>query len=119
MSGPANIENTTFNYQIINFLAYPTYESYTDVVFSIMWEYTGSYTDDSGKVWTTSNNYNTPITVNNITDFIPFDQLTLQITIDWINQNVNINNIQQLFVDSINTQISPPPPSVVVLPPPF
>jgi hypothetical protein len=84
-----------------------------------MWEYTGEYTSTSGTIFKASNNFNTPININNITDFIPFDQITLAITIEWINENVNINNIQQLFVDNINNQISPPPPSIVFLPPPF
>ena len=115
----ATVQNTTFVYEILNFIAYPTYETYQNVVFSIMWKYTGTYTDPDSKVWTYSQQFVTSIPVGTITNFIPFDQLTFDITVQWINGIVNINQTQQNFVDYINRQISPPPPSVVVLQPPF
>jgi hypothetical protein len=115
----ANLDNTVFIWNILNYIAYPTYETYEYVVFSIMWKYIAEYTDSNGKIWTSNQQFVTSVNVNNITNFVPFNEITLDMTIQWITPNVDIPGIQLQLLNSINNQISPPAPTIVVLPPPF
>ena len=115
----ATLDNTVFIWTILNYVAYPTYETYENVVFSIIWKYTAEYTDSDNNLWTSNQQFVTSVNINNITEFVPFNEITLDMTIEWITPNVDLPVIQQQLLTSINDQINPPAPSMVVLPPPF
>jgi hypothetical protein len=116
----ATVDNTTFTYFFQNFIAYPTFDNYTDVVFNVNWKYTAVYIDPTTqKEYKVDTMRMTQVDTNNITNFVPFDQLTQQDCIGWVSSVENIPDIQQSLVNSINNQINPPPPTIVVLPPPF
>lgn len=117
-----NQSDLTYTWTIQNFIAYPTLDNYQNVVFSINWQLSATYVDTTK---TPSVEYsalslnNTPINTDNITSFVPYDQLTLDITIEWISETVNVDAIKLELLSAIERQINPPPPSIVVLPPPF
>lgn len=116
----ATPSNTTFGYNFQNFIAYPTFDNYQDVVFSVNWLYNASYVDPtSGQQYTAERQRITQVNTNNITTFIPYDQLTKEIVIGWVNAGEDMSLLQQELVTDINNQINPPPPAIVVLPPPF
>lgn len=116
----ATVDNTTFTYFFQNFIAYPTFDNYTDVVFTVNWKYTAVYIDPtSQKEYKNETMRMTPVSTNNITNFVPFDQLTQQECIGWVSAVENIPQMQQEMVNAINNQINPPPPSIVILSPPF
>lgn len=116
----ATIDNTVFTYNFQNFMAYPTFENWQNVVFNIMWTYTATYTDPvTKKVWTNDTRKLSNISTNDITDFVPYNQITEQMAIDWVTAGEDMTSVQQGLVAGINNQINPPPPSIVILPPPF
>ena len=83
----------------------------TDVVKTIHWIYTaidGSYS---------ANNYGT-VTLGppNPTDFIPYDQLTEQWTIDAVSASVDVPAMQARLAVNIEDQKNPP---IVPMAPPF
>ena len=115
-----SIDDIVYKYDIRSFFAYPTKDNFQDVVFSINWNYEASYTDPATqKIYKSSFSTITKVDTDNISSFIPFEDLTLEQTIEWINAVENINSIKQNLCDQINNQINPPPPTIVILPPPF
>jgi hypothetical protein len=116
----ATIENTTFTWFFQNFVAYPTLDNFKDVIFMINWKYNASYVDPiSEEIYKCETSRMTQVSTNDITDFVPYDQLTQQMVIDWISAEENVSVMQQEMIDDINKQINPPAPTIVVLPPPF
>ena len=114
-----NIEDITYECIINFFLAYPTKDNYQDVVFSIHWELKATYVDINDKKFMTSSRYITSVDTDNISEFVPFEELTLNQTIEWINQTDSVNDYKQYLCDVINNQMNHPPPTVISLPPPF
>ena len=53
----------------------------------------------------------TSVDTDNISEFVPFEELTLNQTIEWINQTDSVNDYKQYLCDIINNQINPPPPT--------
>jgi hypothetical protein len=114
-----NVDDITYEYIINTFLAYPTKDNYQDVVFSIHWELKATYVDTNDVNFITSSRYITSVDTDSITEFVPFEELTLNQTIEWINQTDNVSEYKQYLCDLINNQINPPPPTIISLPPPF
>jgi hypothetical protein len=116
----ATIENTTFTWFFQNFIAYPTLDNFKDVIFMINWKYTALYVDPiSQQNYKCETMRMTQVSTNDITEFVPYDQLTQQIVINWVSSDQNIPLLQQEMINDINKQINPPAPTIVVLPPPF
>ena len=115
-----NVDDITYSYNIMNFFAYPTKDNFKDVVFSIFWELIATYIDpDTEKSYISNFTTRSNVDTDNITNFIPFEELTLEQTIEWISSVEDMNSIKKFLCDNINNQINPPPPSIVVLNPPF
>jgi hypothetical protein len=109
----ATPENVIFNWTINNFLTYPTKDNFQNVVFSIIWTLEGTYTNpDNNETLTAKTNGKCQIDTNNITDFIPYENITLEMAVQWIESVTNVQNLKQYICDSINYP-------VVTLPPPF
>ena len=115
----ANNTNTSFDFFVEQFIAYPKYENYKNVVFTIFWKYVGSYTDPTGKIYSCERIYSTPINTENITNFVEYENLTKNDIASWINNIPELQQYQDDIISSINNQINPPKPSVVFLPCPF
>lgn len=116
----ADLNNTTFIWNFRNMIAYPTKEQHQNVVFMVNWEYTGTYIDSSTeKDYKVMRNGTTEINSTNIQNFIPFEELTKNDVISWVESSTDIGQIRQDIVNKINEQINPPPPSIVILNPPF
>ena len=113
----------TFEYVVTSMLSYPQYESETDVVFKVYFDYVGSDTvsvqsqdpitklpititrDFTSKISGTVN-----VTYQGGTAFTPYNQLTNSQVIGWIESSVNpdmVTTWQTLIANNINQQISP------------
>lgn len=117
-----NASDLTYTWTIQNFIAYPTLDNYQNVVFSVNWQLTATFVDTSKTpevTYSALSLNNTPISTDDITNFVPYEQLTLDITIGWISESVNVDAIKLSLLEAIEKQVNPPPPSIVVLPPPF
>ena len=114
------INDITYEYKINTFMAYPTKDNFNDVVFSIHWELCASYLDvQTERLYNSSSRYITEVDTDNIENFVPFEELTLEQTIEWINSTDNVDLYKQFLYDLINNQINPPTPSIIALNPPF
>ena len=89
--------------------AYPTYESEADVVYNVHWILTGESIE--GEESYTSSVYGTQsISFEDITDFIPFEDLTNEIVVGWVESAMGEDGVQNLkdSVDlAIESQINP------------
>ena len=108
-----------FDFSVENFLAYPTFENYQNVVFKMCWKLTATYTDSESRVYSCEYINMSDIKTDNITEFVPFENLTKDIVKKWIDELPDINDMKNNMVRRINEQVNPPPPSVIPLAPPF
>ena len=115
----ATLENTVFSFEILEFLTYPKVQTYTNVVFNIKWRYTGDCTDINGKGWMYYIIGSTELNTNKLSNFIPYEELTLEITTKWITENNDISSLQKTILDKLTSYMNPPEPEFVSLPPPF
>ncbi len=113
----------TFQYVVTSMLSYPQYESETDVVFKVYFDYVGSDTvsvqsqDPITKLpititrdFTSKINSAVNVTYQGGTAFTPYSQLTNSQVIGWIESSVNpdmVNAWQTLITNEINQQINP------------
>ena len=116
--GPTE-SDIVFDFSVENFLAYPTFENYQNVVFKMCWKLIATYTDSESRVYSCEYINMSDIKTDNITDFVPFENLTKEIVKKWIDELPDINDMKNNMVRSINEQVNPPPPSVIPLAPPF
>jgi hypothetical protein len=116
----ATIETTVFTIKINKLIAYPEKNNYTNMVFVIVWNITGTFTDPTTLTeYSSSNDILTNVDTDNIQNFIPYDQLTEPEVLNWINLSENMDQIKFNLVNNINSQINPPPQTLVILDPPF
>jgi len=116
----ATIETTVFTIKINKLIAYPEKNNYTNMVFVIVWNITGTFTDPTTLTeYSSSNDILTNVDTDNIQNFIPYDQLTEPEVLNWINLSENMDQIKFGLVNNINSQINPPPQTLVILDPPF
>lgn len=113
----------TFNYVVTSMLSYPEYQSETDVVFEILFNYVGSdiVTIQSldpitkqpiyiNKKFTSQISGNVDVTYKAGETFTPYYQLTQSQVIGWIEATVNPDIVaawQTLITNNINNQINP------------
>ena len=94
---------------------YPEHDGETDVVYVVHWriQATSSETHlvDGENVPYTANIYGTqPVSTVDITDFIPFDDLTVAITRGWVEDAMGADGVQSLkdgLKANITEQITP------------
>ena len=113
------LNDIVFDFSVENFLAYPTFENYQNVVFKMCWKLTATYTDSESRVYSCEYINMSDIKTDNITDFVPFENLTKEIVKKWIDDLPDIDDMKNNMVRRINEQVNPPPPSVIPLAPPF
>lgn len=104
-------------------LSYPQYESETDVVFKVYFDYVGSETVEVQsqdpitklpltitRTFTSKISSDVNVTYQSGTPFIPYNQLTSSQVIGWIESSVNPDIVdvwKVLITNNINNQISP------------
>lgn len=104
-----------YSYKITNTYCYAApYENMENMVFSVQWIYTG--TDG-----TYSSNINgcTTIPFNPDIEYTPFDDLTEQQVISWVEQNTDpasLSEMQAKIESDILEQSAPPPVINPILP---
>lgn len=103
--------------------AYPEYETggdtYPDVVFYINWKViaTSDVLDPEGIPYTTYNENSIEIDVRNITDFIPFSELTNEISVGWTKSTMGVDGValvEEGLAYGIEQLINPPAVSLVI-----
>jgi hypothetical protein len=70
----------TYTWKVLELTAYPTYESQSDVVFKVMWQYLGK--DDQGNG--SSRGGATEVTYNAGAPFTPYADLTEEQVLGWV-----------------------------------
>jgi hypothetical protein len=113
----ATLENTDFNIEINKLVAYPERNGYTNLVFMVLWKIKATYIDEFE--FTSEGDFSTNINTSNIEIFVPFDQLTKDEVVSWIDSNGGLGEIKQSLVNSINNQRMPVIPPLIILDPPF
>jgi len=108
-------DTTVFDWQIDTLSCYPTYDNFQNVVFSVYYTYKATRLVGD-KTYNASLYGSTPVSTNNITSFVPYDQLTKEIVVGWITPNLDVPQLQANLNGQIDNQINPP---VVNLPPPW
>lgn len=114
---------TEFNWKVNALELYPTYDVYTDVVFNIHWSCYGTKnvvvtnTDDQGVETSSSIQYTassigvTGITYQSGSTFIPYDELTETVVVEWLHYAMGDEQKAQVEMNvssSIQNKISPP-----------
>ena len=106
---------TTFNWNCRTVDTYPTSSDHTDVVYNIHWSVTGTsdQTDINGDNYTATSIGTQQIDTSTITDFIPFDDLTNEVAIQWTQAAMGTGSVS-LIEDQIDIQIQDKitPPSI-------
>jgi hypothetical protein len=105
-----------YDYEIYSLTSYPTYEGESDVVFNITYQLVAY----SGSARATANEFSTAglnVTYQSGSSFIPYDQLTKDTVIGWIEftlgqEEVNRtkNKLKNLVESQINSAVSLPLP---------
>jgi hypothetical protein len=109
----------SYNFIIDQFNAYPTYNNYENVIFNMRWRYIASYTDNIGRIFWAERQFLSEINTDNISSFIPYENLTKSDVQGWIDNLPNINDLRLTLLSVIKEQIKPPAPPVLILPSPF
>lgn len=107
--------DVVYTWSVSSMDCYPTYENWTDVVFSVHWRLTGVKTVD-GKMYSDSRYGSASVSTSTITTFVPYNELTLDMVVGWIYTEVNGDALKESIANSIQDQISP---KIVSLPPPW
>lgn len=99
---------TQFKWNFNPLEAYPEKETFTDVVFLVHWQFTGTRTEDEKEY------SNTIIGTQSLPlpsgEFIPFEQLTTEIVLGWIEAEMGQERIEAMkswIEQNIDDQINP------------
>jgi hypothetical protein len=96
----------TYSFKITNMYCYPTYGSVTNLVFTILWEYTG--TDGANSSYITNR---TDIPYDPNAEYKPYNELSEEEVIGWIEQYTDskiIDDAKTLIEHRITEASSPP-----------
>ena len=115
LTNSVNIDDIWFDFEIERFSVYPNYNNYQNVIFNIHWKHVSSYSAEGRNYWA-ERFYTTSINIDNITSFIPYEQLTKKDVEKWIIKD-DFEEKKKVLLNSINNQVNPP--IVVSLPSPF
>ena len=87
----------------------------TDFVVVVHWDRDAKETinnvEYSARVYGTQS-----FSTDNVTNFIPYDQLTYEIVCGWLDQSIDVVSLDLNLDEQIENQVNPP---IVVLPLPF
>ena len=106
----------TYNWDCRRVEAYPEFESngtiYPDVVFWVTWLVTGvsDVLDPEGNPYTSFWENTIAIDTSNITDFIPFSELTNEISVGWVQSTMGAETVafwEATVAESIENLINP------------
>jgi hypothetical protein len=97
---------TTFNWNCKTVDVYPTDETYADVVYNVHWIVTGTsdQLDPQGNPYTATNIGTQTLNTSDITDFIPFEDLTNEEVVAWTQGAMGAEQVTQIET-SIDAQI--------------
>jgi hypothetical protein len=103
----------TYNWTINPLEAYPTHGGETDVVFNAHWQFnaTSGSTEESGSLYTSTLIGVEKVTYHSGSEFIPFEDLTLEIVQGWVENAIGetqVNNMKIVLATNIENQINPP-----------
>jgi hypothetical protein len=108
----------TYKLEVLQLSAYPVYEGEADVVFSVLWRYTGK--DDRG--YSSSRSGSTEVTYYAGSPFTPYAELTEEQVIGWIEPLISEEEIITMEIEiegdiqwtidqeSSNNPVTPPLP---------
>lgn len=105
--------NAEITWNIVNLECLPTQNNYTNVVKTIHWECSGSYTAQSSDPETQGSTYSArvygSINVQQPSEsFIDYNNLTKEQVLAWVWEEVNKNLIERDIQDQIDKQLTPP-----------
>ena len=80
----------------------------TNVVTRVHWGYTGIYIDNTGKPWSQLIYGVSDINAPDPIAFTPFESLTLDVVTNWLNQVLNVSDLQNSITSLIADRITPP-----------
>ncbi len=103
------------NWTINNLQSYVNYQGYSDVVYKVYWKLTAVETINE-KTYSASTVDITDLTLGDIQNFTPFEQLTKEQVVGWLVNSTNYSAITASLADNINQQANP---TIVNLPPPW
>lgn len=92
--------------------AYPQVDGNTNIVYNVHWIATGvsDQVDAEGKPYTAKNIGTQVLNTSDITDFIPFDQLTNEKITEWTKAamgNESVANIELMIANVIDSLVTP------------
>ena len=92
--------------------AYPQVDGNTNVVYNVHWIATGvsDQVDAEGDPYTAKNIGTQILNTSDITDFIPFDQLTNEKIIEWTKAamgNESVSNVESNIENVIDSLVTP------------
>jgi hypothetical protein len=103
---------TTYNWNCKTVDCYPEQDNEADVVYNVHWIVTGASEDSEGKIYSAANIGTQTLDTSQITEFIPFDQLTNDEVVAWTKgamgdeQVASIEASIQSQIDSLITPTS-------------
>ncbi len=103
---------TTYNWDCKTVDAYPTSEGETDVVYNVHWIVTGvsDQLSPAGSPYQARNIGTQTLSTDNITNFIPFGDLTNEIAVGWTKSAMGeeeVSSIEANIQSTIDSLITP------------
>jgi hypothetical protein len=103
----------TYNWTINPLEAYPLHGGETDVVFTAHWQLhaTSGSLEESGSIYTATSIGTERVTYHSGSEFIPFENLTLEIVQGWVEGAMGeeqVNNMKAALATQIENKINPP-----------
>lgn len=96
----------TYSFKVTNIYCYPSYRSLDNLVFTVLWDYTGTNGSISSNVLG-----NTAIPYDPNAEYTPYQSLTEQEVIGWIEQYIDpevLQNAKDLIASRIEEASNPP-----------
>ena len=93
-----------FNWTILELGCYQKNEQYPDLVVNVKWLYTITDENDntmSIENWTTINS-------DNIETFVPFEDLTEEVVISWLESQLDVEDLKSILERELDQKIDPP-----------
>ena len=93
----------------------PQIDNLNDFVVVVNWNRNATETTDTKEYY--ANVYGSQsFSTDNVTDFVPYNQLTYEIVCGWLDQSIDVVSLDLNLDQQIEKQVNPP---IVVLPLPF
>jgi len=95
----------TYTWNILNIEVTPSYKGFSDIVCNVDFEYTG--TNEDGISHTIERRI--PFYKVDSNNYIPYNQLTKEKIVNWIETSINLENIHKLMEYEISIKARPEP----------